>query len=126
MWRIGGSVLKMFGYIILGIWCIFTSFVSPIWLTLIFLYVTGLIYKYDFSLEEGMAQIMGIMGLTVWLLLVLIPCIFFLKCIKAVNCRAAVIASGVMILAAILCIAMCGWDVVRFLTVPGGMLPGGF
>lgn len=113
-------ILKKTGYIILGLWCILVSFFSPIWLTLIFLDITGLIYKYDFSMEEGIAPILGIMELIIWLLLALLPGIFFLKRIKSVNGRAAVIVLVMMVLAAILCAGMCGWDIVRFLTVPGG------
>ncbi|MDE7334257.1 MAG: hypothetical protein K2O16_18925 [Lachnospiraceae bacterium] len=116
--------MKKFGYIVLGIWCILTSFVSPVWLTLVFLYVTGLIYKYDFSIDEGIAEVMGVMGIAIWILLVLLPIIFFLKRIKSVDSRAAVISSGIMVLAALLCIAMCGWDVIRFLNVPVGTLMG--
>ena len=39
--------------IIWGVWCAFTTLISPVWLTMIFLNITGMIYKYDYSMDEG-------------------------------------------------------------------------
>ena len=102
----------------LGIWSAFTSFISPVWLTLVFLYLSGLIYQHDFSMDEGAAGILGIFGLVLWILIVLLPDIFLLKQAKSINPRYAILIAGIMIFFMILCFAMCGWNIVRFLTTP--------
>ena len=71
--------MKKMIYLILGIWSAVASFLSPIWLTLTVLNLTGLIYQYDYSMDEGTAVILGFMMLSVWLLVALLPCILFLR-----------------------------------------------
>ena len=65
--------------IILGTWCAVTCFISPIWLSLVFLNVTGLIYKYDYSMDEGTAGIIGFILLMLWVALMLLPTVVFIK-----------------------------------------------
>ena len=103
-----------------GIWCAITSFISPVWLTIVFMNISGLIYRYDYSIDEGIAGILGMMELIVWLFLVLLPDVFFLKYLKSVNSRCSLIFLGIMILLAVLCMALCKWNMVRFLTMPVG------
>lgn len=117
--------MKTITNVILGIWCAFTAFVSPIWLTLIFLNITGLIYKYDFSMDEGTAGILGLISLVIWILSVLLPDILFIRRMYSVNRKYMFVTFSFMILFAVICIAMCKWDVVKFLTTPGGV-PFGF
>lgn len=38
-----------------------------------------MIYQYDYSMDEGTAGILGFMMLTVWLLVVLLPCSLFFR-----------------------------------------------
>ena len=45
--------MKKITNIIWGMWCAFTTLISPVWLTMIFLNITGMIYKYDYSMDEG-------------------------------------------------------------------------
>ncbi len=52
--------------IMLGIWCAAATFVTPVWLTVGFLDITGLIYQYDGMVDEGTAGIMGVIELTLW------------------------------------------------------------
>ena len=101
-----------------GIYGAFTSFISPVWLTLVFLYLSGLIYQHDFSMDEGTAGILGIFGLVLWILIVLLPDIVLLKQTKSINPRYAILIAGIMIFFIILCFALCGWNIVRFLTTP--------
>ena len=51
--------MKSVTYIILEIWSAITGFLSPVWLTLTALNLTGLIYQYDYSMDEGTALILG-------------------------------------------------------------------
>ena len=65
--------MKKVIHIIWCIWCAITTFISPIWITMIYLNVTGMIYKYDYSMDEGTAIIIGIGLLVLWLIVVLFP-----------------------------------------------------
>ncbi len=106
---------------ILGVWCAFSFFISPIWLTMIFLDITGLTYKYDYSMDEGTAIILGIISLIIWILVVLIPNIIFLKKMYLINKKYFGVALVILLLLAVLCIAMCRWNIVAFLFAPGGV-----
>lgn len=57
----------------IGIWCGLICFVSPIWLTVIYLNITGMIYKYDYSMDEGTALIIGLFLFILWVLIGVIP-----------------------------------------------------
>lgn len=98
----------------LGIWCAVTSFVSPVWLTMTFLDITGLIYHYDGFVDEGTAGIMGVIELVLWMVLVLFPAIWFVKRMKSHGWRHVCYAFAGMAVLAMLCIALCGWDMVSF------------
>ncbi len=108
--------MKKVGNIILGIWCAITCFVSPIWLAMIYLNVTGLIYQYDYSMDEGTALILGIILLVIWILVALLPNICFVKKIYISNPKYVVPVAVVMVILIVVCLAMCNWNVVSFLT----------
>lgn len=97
--------------ILLAIWCVLTAFVSPLYLALAFLHVTGRIYQYDFSIEAGIVEFLGIFGLVLWLLLVLCPDVYFLR-----RSKRKPLSFCILLLPALLCSALCGWDLVYFLT----------
>ena len=71
--------MKNVTYIILGIWSAITGFLSPVWLTLTALNLTGLLYQYDYSMDEGTALILGLIMLFIWVLVALIPYVIFFK-----------------------------------------------
>lgn len=60
------------------IYTAFTSFISPIWLTVIFLNLSGKIYQLDYMYDEGAARIIGMMMLFMWLIFVLTPNVLYL------------------------------------------------
>ncbi len=68
--------------VLMIIWCGVTSFVTPIWLMLTVWNLSGLIYKYDYSMDEGTAGIIGGVLLLSWICIVLLPNIIFAKKIK--------------------------------------------
>ena len=103
--------------IALGIWCAITCFVSPIWLTLAVVNLTGLIYKYDYSMDEGTAWIIGSILLALWIVLVLFPIVVFIK--KHTKYLSIIIV--IVVLLCLLCIGMCNWNVVAFLFLPRGI-----
>ncbi len=103
--------------IILGIWYTVTSFISPVWLTIVGLNITGAIYKYDYSMDEGTALILGLILLVLWLLFVLLPDVYFWKRITHENDNNRFVLLGISTVAVILSFALCGWDIVSFLTV---------
>ena len=107
--------MKKIGEIILGTWCVATSLLSPLWLSLIFINITGLIYKYDATYDEGVAGIIGVVGLMLWIFIVLLPNILLLQNLKnAKRKKMLIFLWGVMILFAIICTASCG----KWLTYP--------
>ena len=77
--------MKKLIYFILGIWSAVAVFLSPVWLTLTALNLTGMIYQYDDSMDEGTAGILGFMMLTVWLLVALLPCSLFLRKMRIIG-----------------------------------------
>ena len=125
LWRIvmyeafGEVYMKRFINSVLGVWCAITCFVSPIWLTMIFLNLTGLIYQYDYSMDEGTAFIIGVILLILWLVFALFPNIVFIRNMYINNRKKLWLWLVIMVLICILCVAMCGWNILEFLTVPG-------
>lgn len=107
---------------ILGAWCVITCYISPVWLTMIYLDLTGLIYQYDFSMDEGTAGIIGFGSLMLWIFVVLLPLILFFKKMYAVGRRHFLIAFGLAVVIVCVRLTMCQWDMVAFLTTPGGHL----
>lgn len=105
----------------LGVWGAVTCFISPIWLTMIYLDLTGLIYQYDFSMDEGMAGILGILSMAIWIVLVLVPDIILLKKVYVANRRHLCIVLGFAAVIVCVCLTMCHWNVIAFLTTPGGL-----
>ena len=100
------------------IYSAFTSFISPIWLTMIYLDLSGKIYQLDYKYDEGTAGIIGMFLLLGWLILVLAPNILYLLKMKSYGIKFLWIGLGLMACAAIICCGLCGWNIVRFLTVP--------
>ena len=103
--------MKKLIYLILGIWSAVAGFLSPVWLTLTVLNLTGLIYQYDYSMDEGTAVILGFMMLCVWLLLALLPCILFLRKMRMLGRKAFIVSIIVLMVLILLGIAM---QILRF------------
>lgn len=111
--------MKKIVNITLGIWCIMTAFVSPIWLTLAYMNINGSIYDYDLTMDSGTALIFGIFMLAVWILFVLLPDILFVERMYKLKRGYAYISLAAVVLFAVLCLALCRWDVVGFLSGMG-------
>lgn len=101
--------------VLLIVWSGFTSFVSPIWLTLIYLNLTGLIYKYDYSMDEGTAGIFGIVLAVLWIVFAMIPNVATMKMMYNKDRRLAVVYLIAVAILCLCCFAMCGWNIMRFL-----------
>lgn len=97
-----------------GIWCGAGCMITPVWLTLTYFNLSGLIYRYDYSMDEGTALILGTVMLMMWCALVLLPCILFSRMLYVKNRKALLPMIIVGIVLGILCVAMCGWDIVGF------------
>lgn len=114
-----GDFVKKIGLFLLqiffGLWCAITSLISPVWLTMIFLNLTGEIYKYDYTMDSGTAGIFGAILLVVWLLIALLPDIYFIKKLYLIRRKYVVVAILFIIFLMALCTAMCNWDIVEFL-----------
>lgn len=107
--------------VLMGLWTIytaFTAFISPIWLTMIFLDLSGKIYQLDYKYDEGTAGIIGMILLSVWLIFVLTPDVLYLLRMKSCGRKFLWIALGLIAGVAIICCGLCGWNIVRFLTTP--------
>ena len=66
-------------YILSGLWCVFATMITPIWLSLTYLNLSGEIYQYDYSMDEGTAVVFGIVMMFIWLLLAVLPVFFLMK-----------------------------------------------
>ena len=99
----------------IGIWCGLVCFVSPIWLTLIFLNITGMIYKYDYSMDEGTALIIGAGLFILWILIGAIPNIYFGKKLFFWKKQFFIVYIICVILLCLLCLCMCNWNIIDFL-----------
>ena len=98
-------------YILSGLWCVFATMITPIWLSLTYLNLSGEIYQYDYSMDEGTAVILGFMMLCVWLLLALLPCILFLRKMRMLGRKAFIVSIIVLLVLIFLGIAM---QILRF------------
>lgn len=94
-----------------GLWCAIGSFFSPIWLTLIFVNISGFIYELDYSMDEGTAGIIGVVLLVLWILAVLLPVYFFIK----KNKKHKVWILLIIILPVLLCMGTFGLNMNNFL-----------
>ena len=61
------------------IWFGVTCMVTPVWLKYAFLNMTGLIYRYDTTMDEGTAGIIGMILFISWVISVFVPDYFILK-----------------------------------------------
>ena len=109
------KLMKKLVNIVWGIWCAFTTFISPVWVTMIYLNITGLIYMYDYSMDEGTAIPIGLFLLVLWLLIVALPIIGFIRYVYRINKRNLLIFVPSMMVLAMVCVVACGWDIVHFL-----------
>lgn len=103
---------------ILGAWCAVMCFISPVWLTMIYLDLSGLVYRYDFSMDEGIAGIIGAFSLMVWILLAFVPAVLFGKKMYLAGRKHFLTALGMAAALVMACLIMCRFDVVAFLTTP--------
>lgn len=71
--------MKKAGYFLWWGWLAVSVLISPVWLFWTILNLTGLIYRYDVSMDEGTAFLFGIVMLMIWCALVLLPGIKLLK-----------------------------------------------
>lgn len=106
---------------LMALWTIytaFTSFISPVWLTMIYLQLSGKIYQCDYSYDEGTAGIVGILSLCVWLIFVLTPDVLYLLIMQSYGRKFLWIGLGLIVSVAAICWGLCEWNIVRFLTTP--------
>jgi len=99
----------------IGIWCGLVSFVSPIWLTVLYLNISGLIYKYDYSMDDGTSLIIGAGLLILWILIGLVPNIYFGKKVCFLNKKFFTVYIICVVLLCLLCLCMCNWNIIDFL-----------
>ncbi len=57
---------------------------------------------------------MGVIELVLWIVIVLLPDIWFVKRMKPQGWRRVLYALGGMAALALLCVALCGWDMAGF------------
>lgn len=103
-------------YLLWGLWCAFITLITPVWLTLTYLNLSGEIYKYDYTMAEGTAIVFGIVMVVVWLLVGLLPCVLLVKQFYKTKRKYAY--TSLILVAIILVVSMtfCGWDVMDYLT----------
>lgn len=100
-----------------GIWCAIICFVTPIWISMVILNITGMIYQYDYSMDEGTAGIIGVVLLLLWIGLAFVPNVCMGKKLYVTN-RKYFFCYGICAVAlCVLCFAMCNWDIMGVLVM---------
>lgn len=112
---------KGFAVVVIGLrtmWCAYTSFVSPILLSCMFLCISGKIYQIDGTFDEGTAGIIGIMLLVGWIIAALVPDILYIMKMKTYGRQFMWIALGIAVIPALIFCCIYGWNI--FSIVDGG------
>ena len=107
------------------LWTVYIAlifFISPVWLTIIYLQLKGKAYLIDWKYDEGITWILGATSLSGWIIMALAPGIFYLLIMKKFDIKFLWIGFGIMAGAAVICCGLCGWNIVRFLTAPISVL----
>ena len=74
--------MKKLFLFILGVWTFLGTLITPMALFFLFLCLTGLVYQYDGTMDEGTAFFVGALLLFFWLAFVLFPSLAFFKRIR--------------------------------------------
>lgn len=98
-----------------GVWGVVATLITPVWLTLTYLNISGEIYKYDYTMDEGTAIVLGIVMAIIWLLVALLPTVLLIRRIYKVNCKYTYAAIGIGVLCLIVNVVYCGGNMVSFL-----------
>ena len=102
-------------HILWGVWCVVVTLITPVWLTLTYLNLSGEIYEYDYTMDEGTAIIFGIVMAIMWLLVALLPTVLLMRRIYKVKCKYAYTAIGIGVLCLVVSVVYCGGNMVSFL-----------
>ena len=102
-------------YTLWGVWCAVASLITPAWLTLTYLNISGEIYKYDYTMDEGTALVFGMVMAIIWLLVALLPTVLLIRRIYKVNRKYAYAAIGIGVLCLVVSVVCCGGNMVSFL-----------
>ena len=98
-----------------GVWCVVVTLITPVWVTLTYLNLSGEIYEYDYTMDEGTAIIFGIVMAIMWLLVALLPTVLLMRRIYKVKCKYAYTAIGIGVLCLVVSVVYCGGNMVSFL-----------
>ena len=112
---------KGFAIAVIGmrtIWCVYTSFISPVLLGCIYLCLSGKIYQIDGTFDEGTAGIIGIMLLVGLIIAALVPDILYIMKMKSYGRKFMWIALGIAVIPALIFCCIYGWNIISI--VDGG------
>ena len=98
-----------------GVWCVVVTLITPVWLTLTYLNISGEIYKYDYTMDEGTALVFGMVMAIIWLLVALLPTVLLIRRIYKINCKYAYATIGIAVLCLVVSVVYCGGNMVSFL-----------
>lgn len=100
---------------VLGTWDYIMAFLSPLWLTVVYMCLSGKVHLLDSTFNENLAGVFGILMLLLWIAAVLVPIAAFFFGIRRSGKKKILIALLVMIVLVFLCFLVCGWDTAGFL-----------
>jgi len=101
--------------IIWGIWCSLACIFSPLWIAMIYLNMTGLIYKYDYSMDEGTAIIIGFILLILWIIFAAFPIVALLLRLFKYDKKYASVSIILIIVFCMVGVMACGGNPINFL-----------
>lgn len=91
---------------LLGLWVLLGTIITPAVLLMLFLCMTGLIYKYDGTMDEGTAFYVGLLFLIFFIPFILFPSVVFFKRVKQLEKKSKKILACVFAVAFVLGIAL--------------------
>ena len=98
-----------------GMWCLLACIFSPLWIAMIYLNLTGLIYMYDYSMDEGTAIIIGFVLLILWIGLAAFPIVSLLLHLFRYDKKYASISICLIIVFYMIGVMACGGNPINIL-----------
>ncbi|MDE6748192.1 MAG: hypothetical protein K2K21_03895 [Lachnospiraceae bacterium] len=115
---------KGFAVAVIGlrtIWCAYTSFISPVLLSCMYLCFSGKIYQIDEMFDEGTAGIIGIMLLAGWIIAAFVPDILYIMKMKSYGRKFMCIALGIAVIPALIFCIIYGGNIISIVAEGGNI-----
>lgn len=110
------TTAKRIAMITWSLWCAAATFLTPIIATFTYLCITGKVYEYDSTFDQGTAGLIGTLILILWLTTCCIPTLLYLKKLTRYGRKTRYTALAIIVLLLFICYAICDWNIITFIT----------